>query len=169
AVAIGPIDTLNQSLISTIIFAFVPMLTERSGAERTALFLKVNRLFTRVFVGLTAAVLIMAPQIIRVLAPGLPAEYVPQAITILPIGSLSTIAVGVGAIHSALLLTDGRFAPSAFHQATLNVFTIVGAASLWKALGVYEFAIGYLAGACMQLAIVYWAARSDLEPERAPE
>src|SRR5437867_4434594 len=31
AVAIGPIDTINQSLISMIIFAFVPMLTGRSG------------------------------------------------------------------------------------------------------------------------------------------
>src|SRR5262245_22385347 len=54
AVAIGPIDTLNQSLINTIIFAFVPMLTERSGAARTALFLKVNRIFIRFFFALTA-------------------------------------------------------------------------------------------------------------------
>src|SRR5437868_13081635 len=40
AVATGPIDTVNISLINTIVFAFVPMLTERSGAGRTALFLK---------------------------------------------------------------------------------------------------------------------------------
>src|SRR5438270_13074152 len=38
AVAIGPIDTINVALINTIIFAFVPMLTERSGADRIALF-----------------------------------------------------------------------------------------------------------------------------------
>src|SRR5260221_10931343 len=132
AVAIGPIDTLNQTLINTIVFAFVPMLTERSGAERTALFLKVKRLFTRLFFCLAAVVLILAPQILRVLAPGLPAGYVPQAVTLLRIGSLSTVAVGVAAIHSALLFTDRRFAPSAFHQATLNGFTILGAVSLWK-------------------------------------
>src|SRR5437773_7282699 len=76
AVAIGPIDTVNISLINTIIFAFVPMLTERSGAGRTALFLKVNRLFTRFFFCVTAAVLILAPQLIGILAPGLPADYV---------------------------------------------------------------------------------------------
>jgi peptidoglycan biosynthesis protein MviN/MurJ (putative lipid II flippase) len=162
AVAIGPIDTLNQTLINTIIFAFVPMLTERSGPERIALFLKVNRLFTRLFFGLAATVLILAPQMIRVLAPGLPAGYVPQAVNILRIGSLSMVAVGVAAIHSALLYTDRRFAPSAFHQATINLFTIVGALSLWKLVGVYGFAAGYLAGACIQLAIVYTAARSGL-------
>jgi len=169
AVAIGPIDTLNQTLISTIIFAFVPMLTERSGPERTALFLKVNRLFTRLFFGLTAVVLILAPQIILVLAPGLPAGYVPQAIALLRIGALSTVAVGIAAIHSALLFTDRRFAPPAFHQATLNLFTILGAVSLWKLVGVYSFAIGYTAGACIQLAMVYAAARSNLKLDRAPE
>ena len=31
AVAVGPIDTLNSVLINTMIFAFVPMLTEREG------------------------------------------------------------------------------------------------------------------------------------------
>jgi len=169
AVAIGPIDTVNISLINTIIFAFVPMLTERSGAGRTALFLKVNRLFTRFFFCVTAAVLILAPQLIGILAPGLPADYVGQATTILRIGSLSTVAVGVAAIHSALLYTDRRFAPSAFHQATLNVFTIVGAVSLWKVVGIYGFAIGYVVGAYIQLVMVYSAARSSLSAEPAPE
>jgi putative peptidoglycan lipid II flippase len=95
----------------------------------------------------------------------LPADFLPQATAILRIGSLSVMAVGVAAIHSALLYTDRRFAPSAFHQATLNVLTIVGAVSLWRAIGIYGFAIGYTAGAWTQLALVYWAARSDLPPE----
>lgn len=37
AVAVGPIDSLNSVLINTMVFAFVPLLTERQGAERTAL------------------------------------------------------------------------------------------------------------------------------------
>jgi putative peptidoglycan lipid II flippase len=168
AVAIGPIDTLNQALINTIIFGFVPMLTELKGAGRVALFLKVNRLFTNFFLALTAAILTLAPQLIRLLAPGLPADFVPQAVAILRIGSLSILAVGVTAIHSALLYTDRRFAPSAFHQATLNVLTIVGAVSLWRVVGIYGFAFGYTAGAWTQFALVYWAARSDPPPERPP-
>src|SRR5437870_13675896 len=47
AVAIGPIDTLNSALINTVVFAFVPMLTERDEPARIALFLQVNRLFVR--------------------------------------------------------------------------------------------------------------------------
>jgi putative peptidoglycan lipid II flippase len=169
AVAIGPIDTLNQALINTIIFACVPMLTERKGVDSIALFVKVNRLFIRFFLFLTAAILILAPQLIHVLAPGLPASYAPQAVAILRIGSLSVVGVGIAAIHSALLYTDRRFAPSAFHQATLNVLTIVGAASLWRVLGIYGFAIGYTAGAWTQCALVYSAARSDLPPGPAPD
>ncbi|HTM48306.1 MAG TPA: lipid II flippase MurJ [Bryobacteraceae bacterium] len=167
AVAMGPIDTVNISLINAIVFAFVPMLTERSGPARIALFLELRRLFTRFFFCVTAAVFILAPQLIAILAPGLPEAYVGQAVTLLRIGSLSTVAVGVAAIHSALLYTGRRFAPSAFHQATLNVFTIVGALSLWKIAGVYCFAIGYVAGASCQLAMVYWAARSELAEEGA--
>src|SRR5437867_4231163 len=168
AVAIGPIDTLNAVLINSLIFAFVPMLTERDEAARTALFLKINRLFFRFFAGVTAVVLVLAPQLIRILAPGLPAGYVPQAVTILRICSLSTMAVGVTAIHSALLYTDRRFGPSAFNQATLNVFTILGAVALWKEIGIYGFAIGYMAGAWVQFAVVYWAARPGLRREPAP-
>src|SRR2546426_8593520 len=43
AVATGPIETVNISLINTIIFAFFPILTKSSGAGRPALFLNVNR------------------------------------------------------------------------------------------------------------------------------
>jgi putative peptidoglycan lipid II flippase len=169
AVAMGPIDTLNAALINTVVFAFVPMLTERDEPARIALFLKVHRLFVRFFLCVTAAVLILAPQLIRILAPGLPAEYVHQAVTILRIGSLSTVAVGIAAIHSALLYTDRRFAPSAFQQAVLNVFTILGAVTLWRVVGVYAFVIGYITGAFVQLAMVYSAARSGLRFEHAPK
>ena len=165
AVAIGPIDTINGALLNTIIFAFVPMMTERDQAARTALFRKISRLFVRFFLCVTAAVLLLAPLLIRFLAPGLPTDYVPQATLILRIGALSTVAVGIGAIYSALLYTDRRFAPSAFNQATLNVFTILGALALWKAVGVYGFAIGYMVGAWVQLAMVYLAARSRFRHE----
>jgi putative peptidoglycan lipid II flippase len=78
------------------------------------------------------------------------------------------VAVGVAAIYSALLYTDRRFAPSAFQQAVLNVFTILGAVTLWKFVGVYGFAIGYITGACAQLAMVYSAARPALRDKKVP-
>jgi peptidoglycan biosynthesis protein MviN/MurJ (putative lipid II flippase) len=92
-----------------------------------------------------------------------------RAVTILRVLSLSTIAAGAGAVHCALLYTDRRFLPTAFYQAALNVFTIIGALSLWKFLGVYAFAVGYTAGAWAQLAIVWFAARSGLDTKAVPQ
>ena len=51
AVAMGPMDTLNSMLLNSMIFAFVPMLTACKGEERTALLLKLSRVFTWVFSG----------------------------------------------------------------------------------------------------------------------
>jgi peptidoglycan biosynthesis protein MviN/MurJ (putative lipid II flippase) len=71
AVAVGPLDSINSVLINTMVFAFVPMLTAREGPERTALFLKLHRWFTWLFSLLTLAVVVCAPWLIRILAPGL--------------------------------------------------------------------------------------------------
>ena len=146
AVAVGPLDTLNAVLINSMVFAFVPMLTERKGAQRTALFLKLTRCFAWLFSLLALGIVIFAPWLIRALAPGLDPAYYATSVMVLRIVSLSTMAAGMSAIHSALLYTDRRFAPSAFYQASLNLFTIVGALSFWKVMGVYGFAIGYTAG-----------------------
>jgi putative peptidoglycan lipid II flippase len=169
AVALGPIDALNAVLINSMVFGFVPMLTARSGAERAALFLKLNRFFLWLFSGLTVALVGGAPWLMRVLAPGLDPLYLPAAVWNFRILSLSTAGAGAAAIHCALLYIDRRFAPTAFAQAVLNLFTIVGALSLWKVAGVYGFAFGYTAGAWMQYGIVQFAARPRLPVGQLPE
>jgi putative peptidoglycan lipid II flippase len=168
AVAMGPLDTLNSVLINSMVFAFVPMLTACKGEERTALFLKLTRCFAWVFSLVAAAIILTAPWLMRALAPGLDPRYFGTAVTVFRILSLSTVAAGVAAVHCALLYTDRRFAPAAFYQAALNVFTIAGALLLWKFLGVYALAIGYTLGAWAQLGIVYFAARSGLNTVNVP-
>ncbi len=163
AVAIGPTDTLNSVLINSLVFAFVPMLTAARGGERSALFLKLSRCFLWASSAITAAVLVAAPWLMRVLAPGLDPQYFETAVSVLRILSFSTMAAGAAAVHCALLYTHRRFAPTAFYQAALNTCTILGALALWKLLGVYAFAVGYTAGAWVQFAVVYFAARSGLE------
>src|SRR3974390_1152329 len=80
AVAISPVDTLNSMLINTMVFAFVPMLMLREGAERTALFRTASRIFAYIFGSLTALVVLTAPLLIRLLAPGLlPEQHVVAA------------------------------------------------------------------------------------------
>lgn len=169
AVAIGPLDTLNNMLLNSMIFAFVPMLTSHKGEDRTALLLKLSRLFAWVFGAISGAVILSAPWLMRALAPGLDPRYFDQAVTTLRILSLSTVAAGSGAIYCALLYTDRRFAPTAFYQAALNTFTIIAAVSLFHLMGVYAFAIGYTAGAWAQFGIVWYAARRPLKTVNLPE
>ena len=168
AVAVGPLDALNSVLINTMVFAFVPMLTERQGADRTVLFLKLNRWFAWLFSLLTLAIVVSAPWLIAVLAPGLDPRYYRTSVAILRIAAFSIMAAGSAAINCALLYTDRRFAPFAFYQACLNVFTIAGAVSLWRVLGVYGFAIGYAVGAWAQFAVVHFCAHAGLETRNLP-
>lgn len=168
AVAVGPLDALNSVLVNTMVFAFVPMLTERHGVDRTALFLKLNRLFAWLFSLLTLATVLSAPWLIAVLAPGLDPRYYHTSVAILRISAFSIMAAGSAAINCALLYTDRRFAPFAFYQACINVFTIAGALSLWRVLGVYGFAIGYTAGAWVQLAVVSYFAHAGLDTRNLP-
>ena len=168
AVAIGPTDALNSVLINSMVFAFVPMLTARQGGERTALFFKLHRHFAVLFSALTLILMLFAPWLTRVLAPGLQPEYFAKSVNILRILSLSTFAAGIAAIYSALLYTDRRFAPSAFYQASLNLFTVIGALAFWNLLGIYGFAIGYTLGAWAQLGVVWMASRSSLQAENLP-
>jgi len=162
AVAIGPLDTLNVVLLNGVIFAFVPMLTACQGSQRAALFRKLRGCLVWLFSAIGASVILTAPWLMRLLAPGLDPAYLPAAINNLRILALSSVAVGTSAVYCALLYTDRRFAPTAFYQAALNLFTIVGALTLWRFLGVYAFALGYTAGACAQLAVVWFASRSSL-------
>jgi putative peptidoglycan lipid II flippase len=167
AVAMGPVDTLNQVLINSMVFAFVPMLTACPAEQRAALFRKLRRSFAWVFAILSAVLVLTAPWLMRVLAPGIDPQYYSAAVANFRILSLSTLAAGAAAVHCALLYTGRRFAPMAFYQAALNVCTIGGALLLWKWIGVAGFAVGYLAGAWVQLAIVYVAARRGLDTSGA--
>jgi putative peptidoglycan lipid II flippase len=164
AVAISPVDTLNSALMNTMVFAFVPMLMLREGAERTALFRTASRIFAYIFGSLAALMVICAPLLVRILGPGLTTEQHSVAANILRVTSLSTLAAGTSAIFSALLYTERRFGPTAVNQACLNLFTIVGAVALWRVAGIYGFAIGYTAGAFVQFLFVYFSARGIAGP-----
>jgi len=168
AVAMGPFDTLTSVLMNGILFAFVPMLTARGPAERTALFLKLSRSFAWALAALSAAVIVAAPWLMRALAPGIDPRYFGDAVLNLRIMMASTAPAGVAAVHFAQLYTERRFAPAAFYQAILNICTIVSVACLWKALGVYSFSIGYAAGVWVQLAVVWFAVRPRLDAARLP-
>ena len=166
AVAVGPIDTLNSVLINTMIFAFVPDADRARGRRARGAVPQAEPGISRVFLpaggfdhGVRALVDPRAGAGARCRTTWAPPS---RSCGLL---SVSSLAAGTAALHAAFLFTHRRFAPTAFHQASLNFFTIVGALSLWRVVGVYGFAIGYAVGAWVQLGIVYFAARSSLRLE----
>ncbi|MBV9742927.1 MAG: hypothetical protein JO099_04135 [Acidobacteriia bacterium] len=162
AVAMGPIDSLNSTLINSMVFAFVPVLAAQNGPLRAEIFLKLRRLFLCVFLAVSVVVIAAAPWLMRLLAPGLTGDAFQSAVRIVQILTLSTTAAGVAALYWALLYTERRFGPTAFYQATLNLSTILVTAALWSKFGVYSFALGYTVGAVIQLAAVHFAAMPSL-------
>ena len=158
-VAIGPVDSLVAALINAMLVAFVPMLMLRHGAERTALFHRAGHLFARILMGVTAAIVLFAPQFISMLGPGLAAEHHDEAVLLLRLAAPATFFGGCSAIFAALLYTERRFLAPALYQACINGAMILCAVPLWRVLGVKGFAIGYSAGAALQMGITWFASR----------
>jgi putative peptidoglycan lipid II flippase len=161
AVAAGPIDTLNNAIINTLLVAFVPMLMLRATEDRTALFAQASRIFGSIFAAVSAVIVLLAPAIISALGPGLARQQHDQAVLLLRLLAPATLFGGSSAIFAALLYTERRFLAPALYQACLNGGMIVAAISLWRVIGVYGFAAGYTAGAALQLTIT-WRASRDL-------
>lgn len=166
AVAMGPLDTLNSVIVNTMLFAFVPMLLLRQEGQRAALFARSARVFAAILLAVTAVTAVFAPRFMTILGPGLAAPARAEAVVLFRLLAPATLFSGGAAIFSALLYTERRFLVPGLYQACLNGGTIAGALLLWNVGGVNGFAVGYTAGAFIQLLLTWWFSR-DLR--RAPQ
>jgi putative peptidoglycan lipid II flippase len=161
AVATGPVDTLNSVLVNTMLFAFVPMLMLRTESDRPAVFARSLRVFLPILAIASLSAAVFASPLVSLLGPGLnPAQH-DQSATLFRLLAPSILFAGTAAVYSALLYTDRQFLIPGLYQACLNGATIAGALLLWKPLGINGFALGYTAGAGLQLAIT-WLATARL-------
>jgi putative peptidoglycan lipid II flippase len=160
SIAIGPLDTLNSVIVNTMLFAFVPMLLLRTDGDRGALFAQAARVFTGIFAGVSCLTALFAPQLVAILGPGLAAPERAQAVVLLRWLAPSTLFAAGAAVFSALLYTERRFVVPGLYQPCLNGATIAGALLLRKTMGVNGFAVGYTAGAALQLALTWSCSRS---------
>jgi len=159
AVAFAPVDLWWAVLSTTLIFGLGPMLAARQPAP----FQDLLRRVMGVALSSTAVFLLFGPWIVTVLAPGLPAETAALATRLLRITALAIPAVAWSTLLTTLLYSERRFAFPAFHQGVINLCTIVTAVALeahnHSATG---FAVGYAAGAWIQLAAAHWIARRSV-------
>ncbi len=159
AVAMGPLDTLNSAIVNTMLFAFAPMLMLWHAGDRAAVFARAARVFAIVLLITSAAIALFAPRLAVFLGPGLAPAQHDEVVTLLRLFAPATLFAGGSAIYAALLYTERRFLVPVLYQTCLNAATIAAALVLWNSFGINGFAIGYTAGAALQLALTWWFSR----------
>jgi putative peptidoglycan lipid II flippase len=168
-VAAGPIDNLAGVVMNTMLVSFVPMLMLRQGAARRELFHRAGVLFAWILAAVTAVVMVFAPQVISLLGPGLAAEQHEEAALLLRLVAPATFFAGCSAIYASLLYTERRFLIPSLYQACINGATIVCSIPLWNVMGAKGFAIGYTAGAALQMSLTWFASRDLRRGERTSD
>lgn len=167
AVAMGPLDTLTQVAINTMLFAFVPTMMMATGARRRMIFVQSRNVFLSIFLAASLVMAIFAPAFTRLFGPGLSSAQTGEVTTLLRLFAPALFFGGASGVYSALLYTERRFLIPALYQTCLNGATIVGALALRNVMGINGFAIGYSAGTALQLFLT-WRASRDIGREFEP-
>jgi len=90
-------------------------------------------------------------------------------VRLLRILSASVIPVSACFVYSAFLFSRRRFLIASLPHATVNLTTIIGALALFDRWGVVGFAIGYVAGAWLQLFVNHFYARPLMAQQKGRE
>ena len=163
--AMAPIETWWAVLATAVIFGFAPMFSPHNGQAAYS-FGDVLKPVARLAIASTVFFFLLAEPLILLFAPGLDADTAALGAQLLRWLSLSPAAIGVAFVYTALLFSHRHFAVASFHHATVNVSTIVGALLLYESLGVYGFAVGYVSGTFLHLAINHFYARGTVADRR---
>ncbi|MGZ8514034.1 MAG: murein biosynthesis integral membrane protein MurJ, partial [Candidatus Limnocylindrales bacterium] len=102
---------------------------------------------------LAAVLFVLAPAVMRVIAPGFEGAELEQTIVLTRIMLLSPIFLAMGAVATSVLNAGGRFAASAVAPSVYNLAIIGGALFLAPTFGVAGLAVGVVAGSLGHLLI----------------
>lgn len=145
--------------------ALVPVLSgllaegQRDRAWRVA-----STVANLVLIALAIAALVMfvlAPQVVPLLVNGesFDAEKTARTVELTRLMLLSPVFLALGAVASAILNTEGRFAASAIAPVMYNLSIIVFAVALAPVMGVTAAALGVVAGSLLHVAVQLPALR----------
>ena len=95
---------------------------------------------------LAAILFVLAPAVMRVIAPGFAGDQLEQTVVLTRIMLLSPIFLAMGAVATSVLNAGGRFAASAVAPSVYNLAIIGGALFLAPTFGVAGLAAGVVAG-----------------------
>ena len=102
---------------------------------------------------LAGLLLLLAPVVMRVIAPGFEGEQLEQTILLTRIMLLSPIFLAMGAVATSVLNAGGRFAASAIAPSVYNLAIIGGALFLAPTFGVTGLAVGVVGGSLGHLLV----------------
>ncbi len=102
---------------------------------------------------------LFAPEIVPVLVAGWDAEATAQTVELTRLMLLSPIFLALGAVATAILNADDRFAASALAPVAYNAAIIVVAIALAPFVGIVAAAIGVVVGSVLHLAVQVPALR----------
>ncbi len=152
-------DMMVGGMISA---ALVPVFSELAERDREELRRVGGTVLTLAALGLAGVILLLeggADLLLRILAPGLPPEIRPLALTmvrwILPAAWL----MGLSGVATALNYARHRYAPPAFSTAAYNAGIVAGTLLLAPVLGPRALVVGVLLGAAGQLGLQFLGLR----------
>ena len=102
---------------------------------------------------LAAVLFLLAPAVMRVIAPGFEGDQLEQTIVLTRIMLLSPIFLAMGAVATSVLNAGGRFAASAVAPSVYNLAIIGGALFLAPTFGVTGLAVGVVCGSLGHLLV----------------
>ncbi len=156
--AMAPIELWWSVMGLVVIFGFVPRFSNPDPKQRYG-FKDILWPMSRLALASTICFAVFANAIVHAFAPGLDAETASLGAQLLRLMSLAPLAIGCGFVYSALLLSHRRFAIPSFHHATVNLATVAAALLFYRQLGVFSFAVGYVSGGWIQLAVAHTYSR----------
>lgn len=102
---------------------------------------------------LAAILFVLAPVVVRVIAPGFVGDRLEQTIVLTRIMLLSPILLAMGAVATSVLNAGGRFAASAIAPIVYNLAIIGGALFLAPTFGVAGLAVSVVGGSLGHLLV----------------
>jgi putative peptidoglycan lipid II flippase len=140
--------------LSSALIPIVASLLERDDeAHAWRVVSTVINLMLIALAALAAVLFLLAPAVMRVIAPGFEGESLEQTIVLTRIMLLSPIFLSMGAVATSVLNAGGRFAASAVAPSVYNLAIIGGALFLAPTFGVTGLAIGVVAGSLGHLLV----------------
>ena len=137
--------------------ALIPVITALFATDEEARAWRVVSTVTTLMLSallvLAAIVLVLAPQLVAIIAPGFDERQLAQTTDLTRIMVLSPLFLAAGSVATSALNSRGRFAASGMAPLVYNLAIILGAVLLVPVFGIPGLAYGVVAGAAGHLLV----------------